>query len=87
MRKLVYYPTRVVVDVSNLTTWEDVHTAVLDQISDDVNWGLYDNRTNWPYYLSDNSTSQPPQALQLLTLVIPHSKYTVCQLGVYQTKK
>ena len=54
-----YYPSRVVVNVSSLTKWEDIHKAVLDQISDDVNWGLYDNRTNWPCFIFDNSISLP----------------------------
>lgn len=54
-----YYPHRVVVDVARTDDWGDINRKALQQIENDVDWSLYDSRTNWPGFQFDNSTSQP----------------------------
>ncbi len=50
------YPERVIVDnPSSLTSWEKIHEDALAQISNHVNWGLYDNRINNPGFHHDYS--------------------------------
>lgn len=61
-----YYPTRVRVDVSATDTWEDIHRKVLQQISDNINWSLYDNRTNHPGFIFDNSNSNPDNKIDYM---------------------
>lgn len=53
------YPERIVVPVSEMDLWEDIHRKALQQIPGNFNWGLYDNRTNEPNYHYDNSMSLP----------------------------
>lgn len=51
-----YYPERVIVDnPSSLTSWKKIHEDALAQISNHVNWGLYDNRINNPGFHHDYS--------------------------------
>lgn len=54
-----YFPERVIVDVSPTDDWGDVNQKALKQISDLVDWSLYDNRKNSPNYLFDNSITPP----------------------------
>lgn len=54
-----YYPYRVTVNVDHSDTWGDIHRKALEQIANDVDWSRYDNRTNSPSFLYDNSDSEP----------------------------
>ena len=54
-----YYPHRVTVDVDRGDTWGDIHRKAIEQIANDVEWSRYDNRTNLPSFLFDNSSSEP----------------------------
>ena len=61
-----YYPTRVRVDVSPTDTWGIIHKKALEQLSNSINWSLYDNRTNFPNYYFDNSNSNPDNKIDYI---------------------
>lgn len=69
-----YYPRRVVVQVDPSDTWGKIHQKALAQISNDVNWSLYDNRTNNPSFLFDNSTSNPDGIVDFIVFCHRYSK-------------
>lgn len=56
------YPTRINVNFDGATNWDQMNKKVLEKMKlDDPNfdWSKYDNKTNFPNYLSDNSNSSP----------------------------
>lgn len=69
-----YYPRRVVVQVDPSDTWGKIHQKALAQISNDVNWSLYDNRTNNPSFLFDNSASNPDGIVDFIVFCHRYSK-------------
>ena len=69
-----YYPHRVVVNVESRDQWRDIHRKALQQISDSINWSLYDNRTNLPNYHYDNSISQPDNIIDYVIFCHRFSK-------------
>jgi hypothetical protein len=71
------FPEVVPVDysVNYPTTWtkrNEVNEAVFNWINNNhpnFNWGKYDNRTNWPGYSSDNSTSSSDGKIDYIVIV------------------
>lgn len=61
-----YYPERVIVDVSSNDDWGNIHKKALEQLSNNVNWSLYDNRKNSPCYFFDNSQTNPDNKIDYI---------------------
>jgi len=55
-------PVRVNIDPTGASVWANLNAKVIEQmkvVNPTFDWSIYDNRTNWPYYAYDNSTSSP----------------------------